>query len=75
MHTCIDAMEAKIRETKFHLVIRSKNFQIFLIDFPSAYVCQSVHKSLESLSNLSKQQKKKLQNLNFVSKLVGDFIC
>ena len=54
MHTLIDSLEQKIRETKFQLIMKIKNFQIFVLEFPSLYVCQSVCKSLESLSNLSK---------------------
>ena len=53
LHSLIDSLEPKIRETKFQLVIKCKNFQIYQIDFPSLNYCHSIYKSLEGLSNLS----------------------
>ena len=51
----IDALELKIqKDIKNQLVIKCKNFQIFLIDFNNSNVCMSIHKSLDLLSNLSK---------------------
>ena len=64
LHSLIDSLEPKIRETKFQLAIKCKNFQIYQIDFPSLSICQSINKSLDLLSNLSES------NLNILSYLV-----
>ncbi|RNA33548.1 Myotubularin-related 9 [Brachionus plicatilis] len=58
VHSSIDNLEKSITETKFQLMIKCKNFQIFFIDFPTAYCCNSIHKSLESLSNLTTENMK-----------------
>lgn len=50
----IDTLELKIRETKFQILLKCKDFRIYLIDFPSIYHCQGVFKSLDALSNISK---------------------
>ena len=50
----IDALELKIKEAKNQIVVKCKNFKIFQIDFTNPGVCQSINKSLDLLSNLSK---------------------
>jgi hypothetical protein len=56
----IDALELKMQNNiKNQLVVKCKNFQIFQIDFTNPNVCQSINKSLDLLSNLSKN------NFNF----------
>ncbi|CAF0826541.1 unnamed protein product [Brachionus calyciflorus] len=58
VHSLIDSLDKNISETKYQLMIRCKNFQIIFFDFPTLYCCQSIHKSLESLSNLSSENMK-----------------
>ena len=53
-HSLIDSLDSKVRETKFQIVLKCKDFKMFLVDFPSLYSCQSITKSLEALSNISK---------------------
>ena len=53
LHSMIDALETKIRETKNQLLLKCKNFQTFLIDFNNTSTCLSINKSLDLLSNLS----------------------
>ena len=60
----IDALEAKIRETKNQLIIRCKNFQTFQVDFNNPTTCLSINKSLDLLSNLSNKKK----NLSYCDK-------
>lgn len=54
-HSLIDLLEPKIRETKFQVVLKLKNFQMYLIDFPGLYACQSITKSLSALSNITSE--------------------
>lgn len=49
----IDSLELKIRETKFQILLKCKDFRVYLIDFPSVYHCQGIYKSLDALSNIS----------------------
>ena len=52
----IDAIESKVqKDIRNQLVVKCKNFQIFLIDFSNTNVCLSINKSLDLLSNLSKK--------------------
>jgi hypothetical protein len=52
----IDALELKVqKDIRNQLVVKCKNFQIFLIDFLNTNVCLSINKSLDLLSNLSKK--------------------
>lgn len=60
-HSQIDILEQKIKEKerdpKYQAILKCKDFQLFLVDFPNQYSCQSVCRSLESLSNISKLKK------------------
>lgn len=57
VHSMIDSIESKIRDpNKNQLIIKCKDFQIFLIDFPMLSQLQSVAKSLDALSNISKKK-------------------
>lgn len=60
-HSLIDSLDSKVRETKFQIILKCKDFKMFLIDFPSLYSCQSITRSLEALSNIS--------NSNYFKKL------
>ncbi len=57
LHSLIDSIEIKSKETnKTVLLIKSKDFQIFQIEFPTNELCQSVYASLESLINIGKPE-------------------
>ncbi len=54
LHSLVDQVERRIvNNVKYQLVLKCKNFRTFQLDFANLNVCQSVAKSLESLSNLS----------------------
>lgn len=55
MHSLIDSLESKIRDnnTKFQLILKCKDFRVFIIEFPVLNQLQSVVKSLDALSNIS----------------------
>jgi len=57
-HCLIDTIESKIRDNQtksvFQIILKCKNFQMFLVDFPNLYACNSIVRSLEALSNISK---------------------
>ena len=55
LYSLIDSIEAK-KDTvnKFQLIIKCKNFKQLIIEFANLSNMQSVQRSLESLSNISK---------------------
>lgn len=57
-HSLIDSLDSKVRETKFQIVLKCKDFKMFLVDFPSLYSSQSIARSLEALSNITSENMK-----------------
>ncbi len=66
MHSIIDSIENnnnannntkenKDSANKFQLIIKCKDFQVFIIEFSVLNQCMSVFKSLDALSNISKK--------------------
>ena len=57
-HNLIDQLELKNKETKYQIILKCKDFQQYLVDFPSSYACLSIHRSLEALSNITSENMK-----------------
>ena len=53
LYSSIDSIEPKVKETKYQLLIKSKDFKITIIEFSNLNNLQSVQRSLEALSNIS----------------------